>query len=106
MVLPKIETYPLFRCGSGFIMDWIPYMYSVTKIPKTGVVLVMNLFVAVTFLAFGELANLLLVSLSVCSILGGIVRKWVEYKNYKGISVCRSYYQKGIQQTYASIKEM
>ena len=31
----------------------------------------MNLFVAVAFLAFGELANLLLVSLSVCSILGG-----------------------------------
>ena len=30
----------------------------------------MNLFVAVAFLAFGELANLLLVSLSVCSILG------------------------------------
>ena len=24
MVLPKIETYPLFRCGNGFIMDWIP----------------------------------------------------------------------------------
>ncbi len=43
----------------------------------------MNLFVAAAFLAFGELANLLLVSLSVCSILGGIVRKWVEYKNYK-----------------------
>jgi|MGYP001783842081 energy-coupling factor transport system substrate-specific component len=64
-------------------MDWIPYMYTVAKIPKTGVVLVMNLFVAVAFLAFGELANLLLVSLSVCSILGGIVRKWVEYKNYK-----------------------
>ena len=35
----------------------------------------MNLFVAVAFLAFGELANLLLVSLSVCSILGGVVRK-------------------------------
>lgn len=83
MVLPKIETYPLFRCVSGLIMDWIPYMYTVAKIPKTGVVLVMNLFVAVAFLAFGELANLLLVSLSVCSILGGIVRKWVEYKNYK-----------------------
>jgi len=80
MVLPKIETYPLFRCVSGFIMDWIPYMYTVAKIPKTGVVLVMNLFVAVAFLAFGVL---LLVSLSVCSILGGIVRKWVEYKNYK-----------------------
>ena len=60
MVLPKIETYPLFRCVSGFIMDWIPYMYTVAKIPKTGVVLVMNLFVAVAFLAFGELANLLL----------------------------------------------
>ena len=45
----------------------------------------MNLFVAVAFLAFGELANLLLVSLSVCSILGEIVRKWGEYKNYKGI---------------------
>ena len=83
MVLPKIETYPLFRCVIGFIMDWIPYMYTVAKTPKTGVVLVMNLFVAVAFLAFGELANLLLVSLSVCSILGGIVRKWVEYKNYK-----------------------
>lgn len=83
MVLPKIETYPLFRRVSGFIMDRIPYMYTVAKIPKTGVVLVMNLFVAVAFLAFGELANLLLVSLSVCSILGGIVRKWVEYKNYK-----------------------
>lgn len=80
MVLPKIETYPLFRCVSGFIMDWIPYMDTVAKIPKTGVVLVKNLFVAVAFLAFGELANLLLVSLSVCSILGGIVRKWVEYK--------------------------
>lgn len=52
MVLPKIETYPLFRCVSGFIMDWIPYMYTVAKIPKTGVVLVMNLFVAVAFLAF------------------------------------------------------
>ena len=64
-------------------MDWIPYMYTVAKIPKTGVVFVMNLFVAVAFLAFGELANLLLVRLSVCSILGGIVRKWVEYKNYK-----------------------
>ena len=83
MVLPKIETYPLFRCVSGSIMDWIPYMYTVAKIPKTGVVLVMNLFVAVAFLAFGELANLLLVSLSVCSILGGVVRKWVGYKNYK-----------------------
>ena len=55
MVLPKIETYPLFRCVSGFIMDWIPYMYTVAKIPKTGVVLVMNLFVAVAFLAFGEI---------------------------------------------------
>ena len=52
MVLPKIETYPLFRCVSGFIMDWIPYMDTVAKIPKTGVVLVMNLFVAVAFLAF------------------------------------------------------
>lgn len=52
MVLPKIETYPLFRCVSGFIMDWIPYMDTVAKIPKTGVVLVKNLFVASRFSGF------------------------------------------------------
>lgn len=65
------------------LLAWIPYMYVTAKVPKMGVVLIMNLFVVIAFLAFGELANLLLVSLSVCSILGGIVRKWVEYKNYK-----------------------
>ena len=35
--------------------------------------------------AFGELANLLLGSLIVCSILAEIIRKGAGYKNYKGI---------------------
>ena len=43
------------------------------------------LFVAIAFVAFGELANLLLGSLIVCSILAEIIRKWAGYKNYKGI---------------------
>ena len=47
--------------------------------------LFMNLFVAIAFVAFGELANLLLGSLIVCSILAEIIRKWAGYKNYKGI---------------------
>ena len=55
------------------------------KVPKAGVVLIMNLFVAIAFVAFGELANLLLGSLIVCSILAEIIRKWAGYKNYKGI---------------------
>ena len=74
MVLPKIETYPLFRCVSGFIMDWIPYMYTVAKIPKTGVVLVMNLFVAVAFICFWGKEKMMNVSLSFFYILGGNVR--------------------------------
>ena len=55
------------------------------KVPKAGVVLIMNLFVAIAFVAFGELANLLLGSLIACSILAEIIRKWAGYKNYKGI---------------------
>lgn len=39
----------------------------------------------IAFVAFGELANLLLGSLIVCSILAEIIRKWAGYKNYKGI---------------------
>lgn len=61
------------------------HMYVMAKVPKAGVVLIMNLFVAIAFVAFGELANLLLGSLIVCSILAEIIRKWAGYKNYKGI---------------------
>lgn len=69
------------------VLAWIPYMYIAAKVPKTGVVLIMNLFVAAAFMAFGELANLLLASLIICSILAEAVRKWAGYENYKGIVV-------------------
>ena len=46
------------------LLAWIPYMY---------------------VLAFGELANMLLISLIVCAILAEIVRRRMGYKNYKGV---------------------
>ena len=75
----------LFVTALIALVAWIPYMYVMAKVPKAGVVLIMNLFVAIAFVAFGELANLLLGSLIVCSILAEIIRKWAGYKNYKGI---------------------
>ena len=111
----------LFVTALIALVAWIPYMYVMAKVPKAGVVLIMNLFVAIAFVAFGELANLLLGSLIVCSILAEIIRKWAGYKNYKGIVMsyildfsvvygscycrnrsylnnCRSYCKKGLQQ--------
>ena len=67
------------------LLAWIPYMYVTAKVPKMGVVLIMNLFVVIAFLAFGELANMLLISLIVCAILAEIVRRRMGYKNYKGV---------------------
>lgn len=67
------------------LLAWIPYMYVTAKVPKMGVVLIMNLFVVIAFLTFGELANMLLISLIVCAILAEIVRKRMGYKNYKGV---------------------
>lgn len=75
----------LFVTALIALVAWIPYMYVMAKVPKAGVVLIMNLFVAIAFVAFGELANLLLGSLIVCSVLAEIIRKWAGYKNYKGI---------------------
>ena len=59
----------LFVTALIALVAWIPYMY----------------VMAIAFVAFGELANLLLGSLIVCSILAEIIRKWAGYKNYKGI---------------------
>ena len=67
------------------LLAWIPYMYVTAKVPKMGVVLIMNLFVVIAFLAFWELANMLLISLIVCAILAEIVRRRMGYKNYKGV---------------------
>ena len=75
----------LFVTALIALVAWIPYMYVMAKVPKAGVVLIMNLFVAIAFVALGELANLLLGSLIACSILAEIIRKWAGYKNYKGI---------------------
>ena len=50
----------LFVTALIALVAWIPYMYVMAKVPKAGVVLIMNLFVAIAFVAFGELANLLL----------------------------------------------
>ena len=64
----------LFVTALIALVAWIPYMYVMAKVPKAGVVLMMNLFVAIAFVAFGELANLLLGSLIACSILAEIIR--------------------------------
>ena len=80
-VLQILESEQLDECYMHLEAD----MYVMAKVPKAGVVLIMNLFVAIAFVAFGELANLLLGSLIACSILAEIIRKWAGYKNYKGI---------------------
>ena len=47
----------LFVTALIALVAWIPYMYVMAKVPKAGVVLIMNLFVAIAFVAFGELAR-------------------------------------------------
>ena len=46
----------LFVTALIALVAWLPYMYVMAKVPKAGVVLIMNLFVAIAFVAFGELA--------------------------------------------------
>lgn len=77
----------LFVSSLVALLAWLPYFYITSKEQKAGVIFIMNLFVALGFMVFGELANLLLVSLIACSIVAEIIRKAFGYEDFKGLVV-------------------
>lgn len=68
-------------------LAWIPYVYLAVKHQNPGVATIMNLVVVIAFAAFGGLANLLLVSVILFTLLAEISRKVVGYNTYKGIAI-------------------